>query len=56
MKHARVVYQGLIHEATERDGQLLLQDGRSVSCDAASWLPPLACVFCLKLRWTGAVC
>jgi 5-oxopent-3-ene-1,2,5-tricarboxylate decarboxylase/2-hydroxyhepta-2,4-diene-1,7-dioate isomerase len=42
MKHARVVYQGAIHGATERDGQLLLRDGRAVSFDAVSWLPPVA--------------
>ena len=42
MKHARVVYEGAIHEATERDGQLLLKDGRLVAEDAATWLAPLA--------------
>lgn len=42
MKHARVNYQGSVHAATERDGTLLLQDGRSVSFDSVSWLPPLA--------------
>ena len=42
MKHARVMYQGAVHDATARDGQLLLADGRLVSFDAVSWLPPLA--------------
>lgn len=42
MKHARVVYQGAIQHAVERDGRLLLDDGRLVSKDAVTWLPPLA--------------
>jgi 5-oxopent-3-ene-1,2,5-tricarboxylate decarboxylase / 2-hydroxyhepta-2,4-diene-1,7-dioate isomerase len=42
MKSARVVYQGRTHSATERDGQLLLDDGRVAAFDAVSWLPPLA--------------
>jgi 5-oxopent-3-ene-1,2,5-tricarboxylate decarboxylase/2-hydroxyhepta-2,4-diene-1,7-dioate isomerase len=42
MKHARVAYAGAIHDAVERDGQLLLADGRLVSQDAVVWLPPLA--------------
>ncbi|MDM0046606.1 fumarylacetoacetate hydrolase family protein [Variovorax dokdonensis] len=42
MKHARVIYQGATHEATERDGQLLLADGRLVAYDAVDWLPPLS--------------
>ena len=41
MKHARVAYAGSIHNAVERDGQLLLQDGRLVSQDTVVWLPPL---------------
>ena len=41
MKHARVAYAGAIHNAVERDGQLLLQDGRLVSQDTVVWLPPL---------------
>ena len=28
MKHARVVHEGVTHRATERDGRLLLDDGR----------------------------
>lgn len=42
MKHACVAYDGAIHDATERDGQLLLADGRRVAFDAVTWLPPLA--------------
>ena len=42
MKRARIVYHGVVHDATERDGQLLLQDGGLVSFDAVSWLPPVA--------------
>ena len=41
MKHARVAYAGAIHDATERDGALLLADGRSVSLNDVVWLPPL---------------
>jgi 5-oxopent-3-ene-1,2,5-tricarboxylate decarboxylase / 2-hydroxyhepta-2,4-diene-1,7-dioate isomerase len=41
MKHARVVVDGRTHDATERDGQLLLGDGRLVAFDAVQWLPPL---------------
>lgn len=42
MKHARVIYEGAVHEATERDGRLLLKDGSLVAEDAVRWLPPLA--------------
>jgi len=42
MKHARIVYEGIIHDAAERDGQLLLHDGRLMREDAVTWLPPLA--------------
>lgn len=42
MKHARVIYQGVVQEATERDGQLLLRDGRVVADAEVTWLPPLA--------------
>ena len=28
MKHARIVHEGAMHDAAERDGQLLLDDGR----------------------------
>lgn len=41
MKHARVVFEGQAHDATERDGHLRLADGRMVTFDAVQWLPPL---------------
>ena len=41
MKHARVIHQGMTHQATERDGQLLLANGEVVAPDAVTWLPPL---------------
>ena len=42
MKHARIRYQGVVHDATESDGKLLLADGQLLSFDDVSWLPPLA--------------
>lgn len=42
MKHARIVHEGKAQHALERDGQLQLDDGRLVSEDAVTWLPPLA--------------
>ena len=42
MKHARVVFEGREHAATERDSQLLLADGRLVGFDVVRWLPPFA--------------
>jgi 5-oxopent-3-ene-1,2,5-tricarboxylate decarboxylase/2-hydroxyhepta-2,4-diene-1,7-dioate isomerase len=42
MKRARVVHLGVTQDATERDGQLLLDDGRLLAFDAVTWLPPLA--------------
>ena len=42
MKHARVAYDGAVHDASERAGRLLLADGREVDFDAVVWLPPLA--------------
>ncbi len=45
MKHARVMFEGRVHDATEdtteRNGQLRLHDGRLVGFDAVQWLPPL---------------
>ena len=42
MKHARVMFEGHVWDATERDGQLLLADGRLLAPEAVTWLPPLA--------------
>lgn len=42
MKHARVKVDGLVHNATERDGQVVLEDGRRLWQDQVTWLPPLA--------------
>src|SRR6185369_5841382 len=41
MKSARVVYEGVVRSACERDGQLLLDGERLVAFDAVTWLPPL---------------
>lgn len=41
MKHARVAWAGAVHDAVERDGQLLLADGRLVPFNNVVWLPPL---------------
>jgi 5-oxopent-3-ene-1,2,5-tricarboxylate decarboxylase/2-hydroxyhepta-2,4-diene-1,7-dioate isomerase len=41
MKSARVMYEGTVRSASERDGQLLLGDGRLVGAEAVTWLPPL---------------
>ena len=46
MKHARVMFDGQLHDAQERDGQLLLTTGahagHTVAFEAVRWLPPLA--------------
>ena len=41
MKHARVALAGAVHDAVERDGELLLADGRLVAPQSVAWLPPL---------------
>lgn len=41
MKHARVIHQGATQDAIERDGALLLADGRRVGFGEVTWLPPL---------------
>lgn len=42
MKRARVIVNGIVHNATERDGQVVLEDGRRLWPDQVTWLPPLA--------------
>jgi 5-oxopent-3-ene-1,2,5-tricarboxylate decarboxylase/2-hydroxyhepta-2,4-diene-1,7-dioate isomerase len=41
MKRARVIVDGVVHAATERDGQVVLDDGRRFWQDQVQWLPPL---------------
>jgi 5-oxopent-3-ene-1,2,5-tricarboxylate decarboxylase/2-hydroxyhepta-2,4-diene-1,7-dioate isomerase len=42
MKHARILFEGAVHDAVESDDQLLLADGRRVKQDVVTWLPPFA--------------
>lgn len=42
MKRARVIVDGIVHNATDADGQVLLEDGRRLWPDQVTWLPPLA--------------
>jgi 5-oxopent-3-ene-1,2,5-tricarboxylate decarboxylase/2-hydroxyhepta-2,4-diene-1,7-dioate isomerase len=42
MKHARITFEGAVHDAIERDGRLLLADGRAIGFDDVMWLPPFA--------------
>jgi 5-oxopent-3-ene-1,2,5-tricarboxylate decarboxylase / 2-hydroxyhepta-2,4-diene-1,7-dioate isomerase len=57
MKHARVIYQGRVHDAHESEGMLILADGQRVAFVAVRWLPPLAptplarTIFCLGLNY-----
>ena len=54
MKHARVAYKGSVHIASERDGKLLLPDGRIVEEEEVVWLPPVnpgSTVFALGLNY-----
>ncbi|MBK0391454.1 fumarylacetoacetate hydrolase family protein [Ramlibacter algicola] len=41
MRHARVLVDGKPQHAVERDRALLLDDGRVLAFDAATWLPPV---------------
>lgn len=42
MKRARVLVDGMTFNATERDGQVVLEDDRRLWPDQVTWLPPLA--------------
>jgi 5-oxopent-3-ene-1,2,5-tricarboxylate decarboxylase/2-hydroxyhepta-2,4-diene-1,7-dioate isomerase len=42
MERARVDFEGQLHAATERDGRLLLDDGRLLGEEQVRWLPPVA--------------
>ncbi|HEX7890905.1 MAG TPA: fumarylacetoacetate hydrolase family protein [Ramlibacter sp.] len=42
MKRARVMVNGVVYGATERDGQVVLDDGRRLWPDQVTWLPPFA--------------
>ncbi|WP_138417608.1 fumarylacetoacetate hydrolase family protein [Aquibacillus sediminis] len=53
MKHARVAYDGTIHDAIEAAGGVQLNDGRVVSESDVVWLPPIEpkTVFTLGLNY-----
>ncbi|MBS4171768.1 fumarylacetoacetate hydrolase family protein [Bacillus sp. FJAT-49736] len=53
MKRARVVYGGLIHHATEKNGFLQLDNGKMVKEEEVMWLPPVEpkTVFALGLNY-----
>jgi len=54
MKHARVVFQDVIHQAIEiNDGHLKLDNGQIVSEEEVDWLPPVQprTVFALGLNY-----
>jgi 5-oxopent-3-ene-1,2,5-tricarboxylate decarboxylase / 2-hydroxyhepta-2,4-diene-1,7-dioate isomerase len=45
MKRARVLVDGMLHNATEADAQVVLEDGRRLWQDQVTWLPPLVPVY-----------
>jgi len=53
MKRARVVYGGSIHQAIEKEGSLLLDNGKMVGEEEVMWLPPVEpkTVFALGLNY-----
>lgn len=53
MKHARVVYNGMIHHAMEAEGGIQLEDGHIVTETEVTWLPPVEpkTVFTLGLNY-----
>ena len=42
MKHARVIVDGALHEASEHDDLVVLRNGRALRPEQVTWLPPLA--------------
>ena len=42
LRRGRIAWQGAIHDVTERDGRVVLADGRTLEETAPVWLPPLA--------------
>lgn len=42
MKHARIAFNGRVHDAIEHEGALQLDNGQRVGFDDVLWLPPLA--------------
>ncbi|MDE2605652.1 MAG: fumarylacetoacetate hydrolase family protein [Burkholderiales bacterium] len=42
MKHARVIVDGVVQDATESDGLVVLRNGRALQPEQVTWLPPLA--------------
>jgi 5-oxopent-3-ene-1,2,5-tricarboxylate decarboxylase/2-hydroxyhepta-2,4-diene-1,7-dioate isomerase len=53
MKHARIVFEGELHEAVAAPGGLRLVDGRELREDQVQWLPPLrfGSIFALGLNY-----
>jgi 5-oxopent-3-ene-1,2,5-tricarboxylate decarboxylase / 2-hydroxyhepta-2,4-diene-1,7-dioate isomerase len=53
MRHARVAFDGAIHDAVDAHDALLLDDGRRVGLDEVVWLPPIVprTVFALGLNY-----
>lgn len=53
MRHARVAFDGAIHDAVDDDDNLLLNDGRRVGAHEVVWLPPIVprTVFALGLNY-----
>ena len=53
MKRARVAYDGAVHEAVEKRGNLRLEDGRELQETQVVWLPPVepGTIFALGLNY-----
>ena len=58
MKHARIAYKGAVHIVSEKEGKLLLPDGRMLDEEEVVWLPPVnpgSTVFALGLNYADHV-